>query len=44
MKKQLDINVISLKDKNADELFPQIKAPNSEITRHDVVRWYLLHL
>ena len=37
-KTTFDINVISLKNKNADELFAQIKAPDSEITRHDVVR------
>ena len=36
-KTTFDINVVSLKYKNADDLFAKIKDPNSEITRQDVV-------
>ncbi len=35
-KTTFDINVISLKDENADDLFAKINDPNSEISRYDV--------
>ena len=36
-KTTFDINVVSLKYKNADDLFAKIKDPNSKIVRQDVV-------
>ena len=37
-KATFDINVISLKDNDADELFARINPPGSEVTRDDVIQ------